>query len=896
MMLALTGILALAAVTPVLAQDADPVAVLKSDAGYAEKLEACRVLQLKGGPDAVAALAPLLADEKLTHIARLALEPMPGPEAGKALRDALGATAGPIRVGIIGSLAIRKDMEAVPALTALLADADQSVAAAAAAALGSLAATDAVDALQKAVARTDVTPVTRTAFCDGLLDCAAALAAKGQRDRALAAYDALLADTGNVSQVRAAALRGGALARGGAEGIAALVKALTGEDQAVFDAALRALREVEGADAVAKALADVLPGLPEDRKLAVMQVLGERGGQAAGPALYTEAQIGSVEVKVAALRAMTRIGYVPALDFVKEWRVHQSAALSGAALQALMYFPGAEGDAMLNALLKSGDAGDRRLAVELIGKGGLDAPAALLMSVVEGDADGDVRVAALQALRNHAEMPQFPALLNHLLFASSQAEMDAAESTLAAISGRQQKSSVGDIAVQEAVYGALPDGPQANVTEKVAQLVAAGSLSIPANNGPYGDTAPGLVKKLRVDYTVKGLPASQTAQEGETLVLNTVSVPPAVVDAFCAAFEQAQDGTKLALLRLLGTTGSGKALETVKTAALQGADGPFKEAALRELCKWSTVEALPMVMDFAMNAKDPALKVLARRGAVRLLGQPQVGTAERLSQFGLLMASAETPDDKKLLLSGLAQVRQVDALETVLREFGDEAVKAEAVQAAIAIAKGLGKSAKEDDGTILPRDLAGWQGAMEYWRLEDGAIVGGGDKPVPQNEFLWAPGEVRDFYLAIDVKLEPNTANAGIQFRSSKADDHGQALGYQADIGQGYWGQLYHEHGRGKLDPTERAEDAVKPGEWNHYEILAVGPAIWLAVNGKLGATYLEPQGAGERSGGVALQIHSGDPQKVQYKIVKLVHDPPIKLTAYDAKRLFSELKAAEQK
>ena len=61
--------------------------------------------------DLVAALEPLLLDEKCSHIARLALEPMPCPEAGKALRDALGKldkTAIALKAGIIGSLAIRK--------------------------------------------------------------------------------------------------------------------------------------------------------------------------------------------------------------------------------------------------------------------------------------------------------------------------------------------------------------------------------------------------------------------------------------------------------------------------------------------------------------------------------------------------------------------------------------------------------------------------------------------------------------------------------------------------------------------------------------------------------------------------------------------------------------------
>ena len=898
-LLALTGIFVVAAATPVSAQASDPVAVLKSDAAYADKLEACRVLQLKGGPDAVAALEPLLLDEKCSHIARLALEPMPCPEAGKALRDALGKldkTAFALKVGMIGSLAIRKDTEAVPQLIALLPEKDAGVAQAAAAALGKLATPEAVEALKNAVAQPAVVPVVLLGVCNALFDCAEAMAAAGQRDQALAIYDSLLVVRNAPSQVRAAALRGGALARGGVEGASVLVTALGGEDQSMFDAALRALREIDGGDAVTKALADALAPLAEDRKIAVIQVLGERGGSVAGPALLAEANAGSTALRVAAIRALTRIAYTPVLALAKDLLWSEDADLAQAARNTVSYYPGKEGDDILTAMLRSDDVKTRTLAVELIGKGGLDAPAALLLSVAETDPSGDIRVAALQALRNHAEMTHLPALLNYLMFASTPAEMNAAESVLAAICGRQQKASVSDIAVQEAVYGALPDGPSANVTEQVAQMVAAGALSIPANNGPFGDTAPGLVKKLSVTYTVKGAQATQTAQEGETLVLNTASVPQTIVDAFCAAFESAKGETKLALLRLLGTTGSGKALDTIKTAAFQGEDGPVKDAALREVCKWSTVEALPVVMDLALNSTNPDLKVNALRGAVRLLILPQVPAAERLKQYAVLMDKAGSANDKKLVLSGLAQVRQTDALEMVLRQFADEAVKPEAVQAAIAIAKGLGKAAREDKSLFNGADLTGWQGPMEYWHVEDGAIVGGGTADIPLNEFLWAPGTVGDFYMAIDVKLEPNTANAGIQFRSKKADEHGQALGYQADIGQGYWGQLYHEHGRGILDSTNRAEEAVKPGDWNHYEILAVGPAIWLAINGKLGAACLDLQDGAERAGGIAVQIHSGAPQKVQYKLVSLVHDPAIKLAGFDTKRLFSALQAPGQK
>ncbi|MCP4826324.1 MAG: DUF1080 domain-containing protein, partial [Shimia sp.] len=65
------------------------------------------------------------------------------------------------------------------------------------------------------------------------------------------------------------------------------------------------------------------------------------------------------------------------------------------------------------------------------------------------------------------------------------------------------------------------------------------------------------------------------------------------------------------------------------------------------------------------------------------------------------------------------------------------------------------------------KDLKYWSTSQEkYWSVKDDAIVGHSAMNVPKNEFIWADGEVRDFYLAVDVKLTPDNRNAGIQFRS----------------------------------------------------------------------------------------------------------------------------------
>lgn len=203
-----------------------------------------------------------------------------------------------------------------------------------------------------------------------------------------------------------------------------------------------------------------------------------------------------------------------------------------------------------------------------------------------------------------------------------------------------------------------------------------------------------------------------------------------------------------------------------------------------------------------------------------------------------------------------------------------------------------GSSAMDADSFFNGKDLTGWTSTIpEYWSVEDGVIVGRSDKPIPRNEFIWSGVEVKDFYLALDVKLEPNECNAGIQFRSQKHPPF-EALGYQADVGKGVWGRLYHESGRKKLFWLDRGEQAVKPGEWNRYEILAVGDRIWTAINGTLAVAVRDPQG--EKAGYIALQMHSGPPMTVRYKLLKLVHDPAVKLAGMDEKQLDAALVAPD--
>jgi len=186
------------------------IAVLQSEAPRAAKDAVCRALRTIGTAASVPALATLLADEKLSHMARFALESIPAPEAGQALLEALPKAGGKLKIGVASSLGARHEEPAVAALQTTLADSDPAISRAAALALGAIGS----PAANQALAAARASAGTKDAIADSLLKCAENLLAAGKKAEAKATYEKLLGDTPSKA-VKIAAARGVASCAGG---------------------------------------------------------------------------------------------------------------------------------------------------------------------------------------------------------------------------------------------------------------------------------------------------------------------------------------------------------------------------------------------------------------------------------------------------------------------------------------------------------------------------------------------------------------------------------------------------------------------------------------------------------------------------------------------------------
>jgi len=186
--------------------------LLQGGTSRAAKDFICRKLTIIGTAASVPVLAGFLADAENSHMARYALERIELPEAAQAMREALPNLSANLKIGVIGSLGVRRDTAAVPVLAKLLTDSDANVARAAAFALGDIRTPEAAKALTSVA----VSEGARSAVADAVLACAEALLAKGEKAQAIILYRKLTGED-QPKQVRLAATRGMLAAAGKSE-------------------------------------------------------------------------------------------------------------------------------------------------------------------------------------------------------------------------------------------------------------------------------------------------------------------------------------------------------------------------------------------------------------------------------------------------------------------------------------------------------------------------------------------------------------------------------------------------------------------------------------------------------------------------------------------------------
>lgn len=880
------------------------ISVLTSDANVFDKAMACRRLSVIGDESAVPALSGLLADEQLGTYARAALEVIPSPDASTALREAIPRLRGNLLVGVLSSIGVRRDPAALDAVAALLHSGDEAVAAAATQTLGHIGTPAAAEVLQKALSV--VASELRPAVGQACLTCVQHLARQGERDKAVALCDAVRnADV--PEHIRLAATYNAILVLG-KDGLPRLVEQLNSDMESEFRLALRAARQLD-VDTSAELVAQFARHPPQHQALLLM-ALSDLGNKASLPTVLEAARNGDPDVRVQAIRGLARLGDATVVPILLEAAADSHTAVADAARAALAALEGDPIDAAVVEMLGREDSPPVLAAIEIASQRNIAGATPALLRLTHGDMT-TTRTAAIRALGHTATLEHLRELIELTIETTNSEDAAIAQKALKSACARMPQADCA-----ESLATAISNSPQAVKVILLEPLVVVGGT-----------------KALQT--VVAAAKCNDDAiQDAATRLLGgwlTVDAAPVMLDLSKTLASRKYRIRALRgyirIARQLNMT-TDQRMEVCRNALGMADRSEEKELVLEVLRRYPTPDGLKMAKPML---NDEQLKVIAQstvNSITRALDTPNPdhivpppaidlnmttdqrvaacrdtlmfsqSDEERLQAFETLrrypapggLALAVTllshgmyePQACATIVSLADSLGVKDPAETekallqVLDLTTDSALRPAAEEKLAMVREFARQRQAEADFTLLFDGLTieGWNGNKEFWRVENGEIVGGSLKEMLQhNEFLRTAKEYTDFELRLQFKLLGENANAGVQFRTQEIPNQDEVRGYQADLGPGLWGCLYDESRRNRILaglPTEQRATLVRAGDWNHYRIRCEGRRIQLWINDAPSVDYTEQDPAIPQKGIIALQVHGNLTMEARYRNLRI--------------------------
>lgn len=482
------------------------IAVLQGDATDLAKDYACRELVTVGSDASLPALAALLPSERMSYMARYALEGIGGPAVKQTLRDMLGKTEGPRKIGVVISLGRLADAEAVAAIAALLEQDNAALREVCLVALGRIGNVPASEALQAFAPKAPES--LRNVVVDAQLDAAESLCEQGEHQAAAAICESLLG--AEPERVRAAAYRG-LMAAKPSETLAMIVAGLGADEswkRAVAADCVVGLTKSEEIQTIASAVGK----LPAAGQIAAFLSLKDHSGPAIREAALKGLDQADAEVRKAALTALIRSAApddVPRLAALIAGA--EDAGLREAAFETLRLMPaGGVNQALVAwmdqakelppvivecalarrspdfapAFLKaaeSASAATRLEAFKALEIMASEKEAQALVGLLVKAASGDEREAAGRAVWLSCQQIADPAQRSAPLLAAMEKAGPEAQCAilpaLARIGGAEALPAVhkamqsSDAAVRDAGYRALANWPDASVADELLEIV-----------------------------------------------------------------------------------------------------------------------------------------------------------------------------------------------------------------------------------------------------------------------------------------------------------------------------------------------------------------------------------------------------------------------------------------
>jgi len=493
-----------------------------------------------------------------------------------------------------------------------------------------------------------------------------------------------------------------------AAAIPTLKQMLAGDDPALAAAAASALGNIGGPESLAALAAAQAKATGElknvviDGYLKCADELLASGKKAEAAAIYQElyAKDQPARIRMAALRGLVAAEPLKTAAVLLEMvKSNDAAAQAVACGYVARQMPGEEVTKTFVAAMDGLSAGAQVLLLDALGARG-DATAKPAVLAAAKSQDEAVCVSAIKAigmLGNSSDVGMLSAAA-----AKGGRSGDAARDALARLRGADVDAAIvsamnnasADVRVElikalaargaAAAVPSLLDVAAKDESEaaRSAALNAVGSL---ATEKDY----PTLVQRVVAAKTDAERDAAGKAVAALAARMNNKDPSS---EAVIAAMGNAPAPAKVALVGVLARIGGDKALAAVR-AAQKDVDGAVQEAGARAITEWSDAAAIPDMVTIAKSDNERQ-RTLALRGLGRVISAPntKLPAADALGLYQQMIDLCKRPEEKRLVLAGVAEIKDAKALDMATAFLADDALRNEAATATIKIAKAIGAS------------------------------------------------------------------------------------------------------------------------------------------------------------------------------------------------------------
>jgi HEAT repeat protein len=508
--------------------------------------------------------------------------------------------------------------------------------------------------------------------------------------------------------------------RGDKKAVALLAKLITDTNQMVAGAAISALGKIDdpcAVAAIAKAKDEIKGALQQaalEAYLLCADRLAAKGQKNDALVIYKQLTVPAepIQIRIAAMRGMIITSGDKAGETIAEILKSSDKQMQTAAITALKTV--ADTNAIKTVAEQLPDLAAEQQIQLLAALAECNNRSALptVLSAAKSS-DDNVRIVALNTIGILGDATTIDLLVQTASTAGGQ-EQKAAQDALYRLRGTDV-----DQAILKKMPGAEPNAKielirscdQRNITASAPLLIKA----VKDTNEPVRIEAIKALRNLADESHLQELIELQMATSGterieleKTVIVVAKQIPPDKNPAgkILTALSSAKDlDTRCSLLSVLGKIGDPAALPVLRKAIADKED-KIKDAAVRSLSDWPTPLPAADLLKVAKESQNPIHRVLALRGYIRLTGLGSRPDEVTIKMYKEAMALSPSADEKKMILSGLANMKSFVALRMSAEYLDNTELKQEAELAVVKIAGFTIRSSRRETAQLLKKIIS----------------------------------------------------------------------------------------------------------------------------------------------------------------------------------------------